>query len=326
MQYLSSNIAAVCAIIGTAVAQSDVLAQAYPAKPVRIIVPFGAGGGTDIQARLLSKKFYESMKQTYVVDNRAGAGGNIAASLAAHAPADGYTLFYNTSSLVIAPAMSTKLSFDPIKSFTPVVLVATVPIVLAAHPSANITTTQHLIELAKAKPGALRYASSGIGTITHLASALLATETGIVLTHVPYKGAAPALQDLVGGHVELMSEVVNTVLPYAKQGTLKVIATATHKRLAALPDVPTFDEALGTKGFEMGAWQGVVVPAGTPADVVARLNEEFNKALQDPQVRERLHQQGAEPLGGTADSYARYLGTELTRWAKVVKDSGATPE
>jgi len=301
-------------------------AQSYPSKPIRLIMGFPPGGTTDINGRILAQKLSEQLGQQVVVDNRAGAGGNIAASLAAHAPADGYTLFYNTSSLVIAPAMSTKLSFDPIKSFTPVVLVATVPIVLAAHPSANMTTVQHLIELAKAKPEALRYASSGIGTITHLASALLATETGILLTHVPYKGAAPALQDLVGGHVELMSEVVNTVLPYAKQGTLKVLATATHKRLTALPDVPTFDEALGTKGFEMGAWQGVVVPAGTSPDVVKRLNEEVNKALEDPEVRERLHQQGAEPLGGTADSYARYLGTELTRWAKVVKDSGATPE
>lgn len=312
--------------IATCLIATAASAQPYPSKPIRLVLGFPPGGTTDINGRILAQKLSEQLGQQVVVDNRAGAGGNIAASLVAQAPADGYTLFYNTSSLVIAPAMSTKLSFDPIKSFTPVVLAATVPIVLAAHPSANISTVQDLIRIAKAKPEALRYASSGIGTITHLASALLATESGITITHVPYKGAAPALQDLVGGHVELMSEVVNTVLPYAKQGTLKVVATATPKRLAALPDVPTFDEALGTKGFEMGAWQGVVVPAGTPGDVVARLNEEFNKALQDPEVRRRLHQQGAEPLGGTAESYARYLGTELTRWAKVVKDSGATPE
>jgi tripartite-type tricarboxylate transporter receptor subunit TctC len=309
-----------CLVAGAAVA------QAYPNKPIRLILGFPPGGTTDINARILAQRLSEQMGQQIVVDNRAGGGGNIAAAEAARAPADGYTVFYNTSSVVIAPALSSKLAFDPIKSFTPVVLAATVPIVLVANPSVKAGTLHELVKIGKANPEGLRYSSSGIGTITHLASALFATESGITMTHVPYKGAAPALQDLVGGHVELMSEVVNTVLPYVQQGKLKVLATATPKRLAVLPNVPTFDEALGTKGFEMGAWQGVLVPAGTPADIVARLNTEFNKALQDPTVRQRLQQQGAEPLGGTAAQYGGYLRSELTRWAAVVKASGATTD
>lgn len=302
------------------------VAQEYPNRPIKMILGFPPGGTTDINARILAQKVSEQLGQNVVVDNRAGAGGSIAAAETARAAADGYTIFYNTSSVVIAPAMSSKLSFDPIKSFSPVVLTATVPIVLATTKSAGIETVKDLVALAKQKPGAVRYASSGIGTITHLASALLSTQAGINMTHVPYKGAAPALQDLVAGHLEVMSEVVNTVLPYAQQGKINVLATATPKRLAVLPNVPTFDEAFGTKGFEMGAWQGLMVPVGTPPAIIARLNSEFNKALQDPGVRDRLQRQGAEPLGGSAESYAAYLRSELTRWAKVVKDSGATTD
>lgn len=302
------------------------VAQEYPNRPIRMILGFPPGGTTDINARILAQKVSEKMGQPVVVDNRAGAGGNIAAAETARAAADGYTIFYNTSSVVIAPAMSSKLSFDPLKSFSPVVLTATVPIVLVASKSSGIETVKDLVTLARQRPGAVRYASSGIGTITHLASALLSTKAGISMTHIPYKGAAPALQDLVAGHLEVMSEVVNTVLPYAQQGKITVLATATPTRLAALPNVPTFDEAFGSKGFEMGAWQGLMVPVGTPTAIVARLNSEFNKALQDPAVRERLQRQGAEPLGGSTESYATYLRSELTRWAKVVKDSGATAE
>jgi tripartite-type tricarboxylate transporter receptor subunit TctC len=188
-------------------------AQAYPDKPIRMILGFPPGGTTDINARIVAHKLSQQMGQQIIVDNRAGAGGNIAAAEAARAPADGYTIFYNTSSVVIAPSMSSKISFDPIKSFAPVVLVATVPIVLVTHPSVKVATVAELVAHAKADPESVRYASSGIGTITHLASALLASETGIKMTHVPYKGAAPALQDVLGGHVEMMSEVLNTVLP-----------------------------------------------------------------------------------------------------------------
>ncbi len=307
-------------------ALTTAMAQDYPNRPIRMILGFPPGGTTDINARILAQKVSEQLGQSVVVDNRAGAGGNIAAAETARAAADGYTIFYNTSSVVIAPAMSSKLSFDPLKSFSPVVLTATVPIVLVASKSAGMETVKDLVTLAKQRPGAVRYASSGIGTVTHLASALLSTKAGISMTHIPYKGAAPALQDLVGGQLEIMSEVVNTVLPYAQQGKIRVLATATPKRLAELPNVPTFDEAFGSKGFEMGAWQGLMVPAGTPSAVIARLNSEFNKALQDPMVRERLQRQGAEPLGGSAEAYATYLRSELARWATVVMDSGAKSE
>lgn len=320
---IAGKVAALCVASGVL---TVAVAQEYPNKPIRMILGFPPGGTTDINARILAQKVSEQLGQNVVVDNRAGAGGSIAAAETARAAADGYTIFYNTSSVVIAPAMSSRLSFDPLKSFSPVVLTATVPIVLATTKSAGIETVNDLVTLAKQKPGSIRYASSGIGTITHLASALLSTQVGINMTHVPYKGAAPALQDLVAGHLEVMSEVVNTVLPYAQQGKINVLATATPRRLAALPNVPTFDEAFGTKGFEMGAWQGLMVPVGTPPAIIARLNAEFNKALQDPAVRDRLQRQGAEPLGGSAESYAAYLRTELTRWAKVVKDSGATTD
>lgn len=315
---------AISAALVTATAPAA--AQNYPTRPIRLVLGFPPGGTTDINARILAQKVSEQIGQSIVIDNKAGAGGNIAAAEIAQAAPDGYTLFYNTSSVVIAPAMSSKLTFDPIRSFTPIALMATVPIVLVASKSAPFATPREFVSHARGNPGKVRYASSGVGTITHLASALLASEMGMTLVHIPYKGAAPALQDVLGGQLEVMSEVVNTVLPYARQGKLTILATATPKRLDALPEVPTFDEAFGSKGFEMGAWQGLMAPAGTPQAIVDRLNREFNIALQDSAVRERLQQQGAQPLGGTAAGYAGYLQSELKRWAKVVKDSGATTD
>jgi tripartite-type tricarboxylate transporter receptor subunit TctC len=302
------------------VAAPSATAQVYPNRPIRLVLGFPPGGTTDINARILAQKVSEQLGQSIVIDNKAGAGGSIAAAEVARAAPDGYTLFYNTSSVVIAPALSSKLSFDPIKSFKPVGLMATVPIVLIASKSANFASAKEFTAYARQNPGKVRYASSGIGTITHLASALLATELGVSMVHVPYKGAAPALQDVLAGQLEIMSEVVNTVLPYGQQGKLSILATATPQRLAALPQVPTFDEAFDTKGFEMGAWQGLLAPAGTPQAIVDLLNLEFNKALQDRTVREKLQAQGAEPLGGTTTQYASYLQSELKRWAKVVKD------
>ena len=302
----------------------NVHAQAYPNRPIRLVLGFPPGGTTDINARILAQRVSEQVGQPVLVDNRAGAGGNIAAAEVARAAADGYTLFYNTSSVVIAPAMSSKLSFDPIKSFTPVLLVASVPIVLIASKSASFTTAREFVSFARQNPGKVRYASSGSGTVTHLASAQIGVEIGASMLHIPYKGAAPALQDVIGGQLELMSEVVNTVLPYAQTGKINVLATATSTRLATLPNVPTFDEAFGTKGFEMGAWQGLLAPAGTPLAIVEKLNSEFNKALQVPAVREKLQAQSAEPLGGTTVAYGAYLQSELKRWAKNVKDSGVT--
>ena len=301
-------------------------AQSYPAKPLRMLLAFPPGGPTDINARVFAQKMGESMNVQVVVDNKPGAGGNIAAAEAARAPADGYTIFYNTSAITIAPALYSKVAYDTLKDFAPVALAATVPLVLAVHPGVPAKNVQELIAHVKASPGKLNYASSGAGTITHLASALFAAQAGLQLQHIPYKGSAPALADVAGGQTQMMIDTINTVLPYARDGRLRALAIAMPRRSPALPEVPTLEEAAGMPGFEMSAWQGVVVPAGTPKDVIAKLNAEVNKAAQNPDLRQRLATMGAVTLGGTSEEYAAYIRSELTRWAKVVKDAGAKAE
>ncbi len=245
-------------------------AQSYPAKPLRMLLAFPPGGPTDINARVFAQKMGESMNVQVVVDNKPGAGGIIAAAEAARAPADGYTIFYNTSAITIAPALYSNVAYDTLKDFAPVALAATVPLVLAVHPGVPAKNVQELIAHVKASPGKLNYASSGAGTITHLASALFAAQAGLQLQHIPYKGSAPALADVAGGQTQMMIDTINTVLPYARDGRLRALAIAMPRRSPALPEVPTLEEAAGMPGFEMSAWQGVVVPAGTPKDVIAR--------------------------------------------------------
>ena len=258
-----------------------------------------------------------------MVDNRAGAGGNIGAAEAARAAPDGYTIFYNTSAIAIAPALYSKIAFDPLKDFAPVVLAATVPLVLAVNPGLPVKTVPEFVAYAKANPSRMNYASSGAGTITHLASALFLTQMGLEMQHIPYKGSAPALVDVVSGQVQMMIDTISTVAPYAKDNRLRALAIAITRRSALLPEVPTLEQAANLPGFEMSAWQGVVVPAGTSPEIVARLNAEVNKALQSADLRARLAAGGSEPLGGTAEQYAAYIRSELGRWAKVVRDSGA---
>ena len=306
-------------------APSPALAQAYPAKAIRMIIAFSPGGPTDIVARIVANKLTEQLGQQVLVDNRPGAGGNIAAELAAKAAPDGYTIFYNTSAIVIGPALYAKVNYDTAKDFVPVALTATVPLLLMVHPSVPVKTAQELVELAKAKPGTLNYSSSGTGTITHLASALLAQRTGMTVQHVPYKGSAPALVDLAGGQVQFMIDTINTGLPYVRDGRLRALAVATIKRSSVLPDLQTLDETL-LPGFEMSAWQGVVVPTGTPAAVVERLNAELNKAMASPDVRARLAVQGTEPLGGTPAQYAAYIQSESVKWSQVIKAAGVKAE
>jgi tripartite-type tricarboxylate transporter receptor subunit TctC len=295
----------------------------YPAKPIRMILAFPPGGPTDINARVFAQKLSDQMGQQVVVDNRAGAGGNIGAAEAARAAPDGYTIFYNTSAIAIAPSLYSKIAFDPLKDFTPVVLAATVPLVLAVNPGLPVKTVQEFVAYAKANPSKMNYASSGAGTITHLASALFLTQMGLEMQHIPYKGSAPALVDVVSGQVQMMIDTINTVAPYAKENRLRALAIAIPRRSALLPDVPTLEQAANLPGFEMSAWQGVVVPAGTSPEIVARLNAEVNKALQGADLRARLAAGGSEPLGGTSEQYAAYIRSELGRWAKVVRDSGA---
>ena len=298
-------------------------AQSYPAKPIRMILAFPPGGPTDINARIFALKLGESMSQQILVDNRPGAGGNIAAAEAARAPADGYTIFYNTSAISIAPSLYSKLNYDVLKDYAPVALTATVPLVLVVNPSLPARNVQELVAYAKANPAKMNYGSSGSGTITHLAGALFATQMGLTMQHIPYKGSAPALVDVAGGQTQMMIDTINTILPYVKDNRLRALAIAIPRRSGALPDVPTLEEAAKLPGFEMSAWQGIVVPAATPKEIVARLNAEINKAVQNADLRQRLAIQGAEPLGGTSEDYAAYIRSELGRWTKVVKDSGA---
>ena len=310
--------AVLAAVTGIAFGQ-----QPYPAKPVRMILAFPPGGPTDINARTFAQKLSEQMGQQVVVDNRAGAGGNIGAAEAARAAPDGYTVFYNTSAIAIAPSLYSKVAFDPVKDYAPVALTATVPLVLAVNPNVPVKSVQEFIAYARANPDKLNYASSGSGTITHLASALFASQMGLRMQHIPYKGSAPALADVVAGQVQMMIDTISTVAPYAKDNRLRALAIAIPRRSALLPDVPTLEQAANLPGFEMSAWQGIVVPAATSADIVARLNTEVNKALQSPDLRARLAASGSEPLGGTSEQYAAYIRSELGRWAKVVRDSGA---
>ena len=300
-----------------------VQAQSYPSKPVRMLLAFPPGGPTDINARLFAQKLTEQTGQTFVVENRPGAGGNIAAAEAAKAAPDGSTIFYNTSAITIAPALSSSVPFDPVKDFAPVALTATVPLVLAINPGVPAKNLQEFVAYAKANPGKLNYASSGSGTITHLSGALFASQLGLKMQHIPYKGSAPALVDVVGGQTQMMIDTISTVLPYARDNRLRPLAVAVQRRVAVLPEVPTLEEAANLPGFEMSAWQGIVVPAATPRDIVVKLNAEINRAVQNPDLRQKLALGGSEPLGGTPEQYAAYIRSELTRWTKVVKDAGA---
>ncbi len=300
-------------------------AQSWPTKPVRMIIAFPPGGPTDLVSRVLAQKLSEQLGQQVIVDNKPGAGGNIAAELAARATPDGYTIFYNTSAIVIGPALYGKVNYDTLKDFAPVLLTASVPMVLVVNPQLPARSVKEFVDLAKTRSGALNYSSSGTGTITHLASAMMSTQTGIQTQHIPYKGSAPGLVDLASGQTQFMIDTINTVLPYVRDSRLRGLAVTSAKRSPLLPDLPTLAEA-GISGFEAAAWQGIVVPTGTPSEIVQKLNAEVNKALAHPDIRSRLAAQGADILGGTPAEYAAYLRSEMPRWAKAVKDSGAKAE
>jgi tripartite-type tricarboxylate transporter receptor subunit TctC len=298
---------------------------AWPNKPVRLIIAFAPGGPTDLVARVLAQRLSEQMGQPFVVENKPGAGGNLAAELASKAQPDGYTVFNNTSAVVIGPSLYAKVNYDTLKDFAPVALTVAVPLMLVVNSSLPVKTIQEFVAYAKARPGQLNYASSGTGTITHLAGALFSKELGIDAAHIPYKGSSPALLDVATGAVQFMIDTINSTLPFIRDGKLKPLATATAKRSSVLAEVPTFSESV-LPGFEMSAWQGILLPVGTPNAIVQKLNDEVNKALRHPDVKAKLALQGAEPLGGTAQEYAGYLRSEFGRWGKVIKDSGAKAE
>ena len=298
-------------------------AGAYPTKPITMVVPFPPGGPTDLVARVLAQKIGEQMGQSVLVDNRGGANGNIGAAYVAKAPADGYTILYNTSSITLSPSLYKNVPYDVSKDFLPVASVAVVPLGLVVNPSVPANTVAEFVAYAKANPGKLSYGSAGNGNVTHLGAFQFVQANGLEATHVPYKGSAPADVDLVGGQIQFMTDTVNSVMPFVRDRRLKMLAVTTGKRMALFPDVPTLAES-GMPGFEVGAWQGVMVPAGTPGAVVTRLNAEIVAALATPAVRERLALQGAEPLGSTPAEYGAYVQKELRRWAGVVKATGVT--
>jgi tripartite-type tricarboxylate transporter receptor subunit TctC len=299
------------------------LAQAWPTKPIRIVVPFPPGGGTDIIARETSERVSKATGWTFVIDNKPGAGGNLGVDSVAKSPADGYTLVLGqTSNLAINPSLYAKLPYDPQKDLVPVVLIAQAPLVLVTGVGSKYKTLADVTAAAKAKPGQLNFASPGNGTVAHLTSELFQKAAGIKTQHVPYKGAAQALTDVVGGTVELYMSSVPTLLGQIKQGKLRALAVTSAARVDDLPNVPTINES-GYKGFDAVTWFGLLAPAGTPKDVVAKVNAEFNKALKAEELRKRLGDEGADAAGGTPDEFALLIKTEIPRWGKVVKDSGA---
>ena len=305
-------------------------ASPWPAKPVRIVVPFAAGGTTDILARAIAPELGKAFGQQFIVDNRGGAGGNIGAELVARSAPDGYTLLMGTvGTHGINRALYKQLPYDPIKDFAPVTLVASVPNVMVMNTekarSLGINTVQDFIRYAQANPGKLNMASSGNGTSIHLAGELFKSMTGTYMLHMPYRGSAPALLDMVGGNMDVMFDNLPSSMAHIKGGKLKALAVTSAKRSTALPDVPTVEEAGGPalKGFEASSWFGLLAPAGTPADIVQRVQQEVAKALATPAVKERLLSQGAIPGGNTSAEFASLIDREHRKWAQVVKASGA---
>ena len=316
---------ALVALAGAATLTSAVaLAQApFPSRSITMIVPFPPGGPTDLVARILAQKMSESMGQSVIVDNRGGANGNLGAMLAVRAAADGYTLLYNTSSITLSPALYKSLSYEVRRDLAPVALTAVVPLALVVGPNVPANTVSEFIAYAKANPGKLSYGSAGNGNVTHLGAFQFVRANGIDAVHIPYKGSAPADIDLVGGQIQFMTDTVNSVMPFVRDKRLKMLAVTTPKRMSLFSDVPTLAES-GMPGFEVGAWQGLMVPANTPKPIIQRLNAEVVKALQSADVRQKLALQGAEPLGSTPEAYGEYLQKELTRWEGVVKQTGIT--
>ena len=317
-----SGVAALSAL--TAV-PSLAAAQDYPTKPITIIVPFPAGGTLDNLTRSLAQKMSDDFKQPVIIDNKPGAGTVIGTEIVARAAPDGYTLGMVANSFAINPSLYDNLRYDTVKDFTPVSWVAYTPHLLVANPNVPVKSLADVIATAKSKPGELSFASFGAGTSPHIAIERLKAEAKIDVLHIPYKGQAPALNDLLGGHVDMMFANTPDVLPHVKSGKLRAIALANDARLESIPDVPTFKEA-GVDNMNSNSWYGVIVPSGTPAPIVEKLSAEFVRIVNLPEIRERLLAQGLEPAGTTSAEFAEYLKSEMEMAAKVVKASGASAQ
>jgi tripartite-type tricarboxylate transporter receptor subunit TctC len=307
-------------------AASAVSAQSYPDKPVRLLVPFPAGAGVDIVARMIAAPLAETWGQAVVIDNRPGAGGTIACELAAKAAPDGHTLLLgNVSTFAMAPSLYKKVNYDPVRSFAPITLVNTSANVLVVHPVVAATTVQGLIALAKAKPGQINYASAGGGTSPHLAAELFKSMAGVDLVHVPYKGSPQALTDLLGGQTQLMFASLVSALPHVRQNRLRALGVTTLRRAAALPEVPAINEA-GLRGYDVSVWQGMVAPAATPPAVIAQLNRQIAAILQSADLRERLAAQGLEAVTNSPRDFGNTIAAEARKWAAVIRQAGVVAD
>jgi tripartite-type tricarboxylate transporter receptor subunit TctC len=314
-------IAATTLWVGVALAQSG----SYPNKPIKFIVPYPPGGGTDVIARIVQEPLSSNLGQQVIIENRGGAGGSIGSEAAARSATDGYTVLFTLSSHTINPAIYPKLTFNTEKDFLPVVTIASLPQILVANPDFPAKNVKDVIDMAKAKPGTVAYASVGNGSPGHLAGAMMAGGANVKMTHIPYRGGGPAVTDVMGGQVPLLWVSIPAAANFVKAGKLKALAVSTTKRSAVFPDVPTMIES-GFKDFEVDSWYAMFVPANTPKAAVDRLNAAANKVLASPEVKEKLLNQGAEAVGGSPEALGRVVKAELVKWDKVVKENGIKAE
>ncbi len=304
---------------------ANTVAQDYPSKPVRIIVPFAPGGGTDLSARIIAQKLSESLGANFVVENRPGAAGIVGTETVAKSKPDGYTMLVVSSSHAMNPAMYEKMPYDTARDFAPISLLMSGPTLVVAHPSLPAKNARELIALAKARPGTLTFASAGHGTPPHMAGELFKALAKIDILHIPYKGNGPAYTDLMAGQVSLMFPNIATSLPYAKSGRMRAIGVGSKQRSAIAPEIPTIHES-GLPGYEMSSWFGLLAPAGTPPTVASRLQQEITRIFKQADVRDKLLAQGVEPVGSTPQEFTVFLAAETTQWAKIIKSSGLKPE
>jgi tripartite-type tricarboxylate transporter receptor subunit TctC len=325
MNMLKESMSALFGVLLAALA-CGAAAQPFPNKPIRLIVPYAAGGATDLMARSIAQKLGAGLGVQVVVDNRAGAGGNIAAEIAAKSPPDGYTIFFGaTGQLVINPALYAKLTFDPLKDFAPIGLVGQLPLFLTVPVTLPINSVAELVAAVRADPAKFNYGSSGIGGTTHLAMEMFKARTGLSITHVPYKGTAAAINDMLGGSLQVIFDAWATAGPQVQAGKLRFLAVSSAARSGFEPKVPTVAES-GYPGFDLGVWYGLLAPAGTPADVIARLSAETAKVTAQPDLKQSFATMGMEPVTSTAEQFSAFMRTEAVKWAKVVRDSGAKAE
>ncbi|MBI2293666.1 MAG: tripartite tricarboxylate transporter substrate binding protein [Betaproteobacteria bacterium] len=314
------QIALACVVAAAGLAVGDLAAQPYPSRPIRVIDAYPPGGSTDVVARIIAAKFQESTGQPWIVDNRAGAQGIIGTEIVARAAPDGYTLLMFTGAHTVHPSIYAKMPYDLLRDFAPVTLTSATTNLLVVHPTVPAKSVKELIAMAKAKPSSFNYSSAGTGSTTHMAMELFKSMARVDLLHIPYKGSAPAVLDLVGGHVDLMFAPLPVMLPHIKSGRVRPLAVATAKRSGAIPEIPTVAEA-GLPGFEATNSVGVLAPAVTPRDIIAKLNAEIVRILGLPEIRDRLLGLGAEPVANSPEQFAAFLKEDIARWAKVVKDA-----